>query len=152
MTRAILAGLVLTTLILPGGVAAEEGPASSWAIAIAPSGAEFTVELADTPEKQRLGYMYRDEIGPHEGMLFLFPDVDRHSIWMKNCRVALDILWLDESHRVVHRVLGARPCPERGPCPSMVPPVPSRYVLELASGSADAAGLDLGDRLVVLWP
>jgi len=140
---------------LAAGTAAADGPVPAgtptWAVAIAPSGAEFTLELADTPDKQRLGYMFRDSIGPNEGMLFLFDDVERHGIWMKNCRASLDILWLDGRFRVLHRVLGAVPCPADGPCPSMVPPVPARYVLELAAGSAEAAGLREGDRLVVLW-
>ena len=141
--------IVLAAAGCAGAGAAPEG--AGWAIAMTPSGEEFTLELADTPRKQRLGYMYREEIGPREGMLFLFDDVDVHSIWMRNCIVALDILWLDDGFRVVHQVRGAEPCPAEGPCPSMVPPMTSKYVLELSAGSAAAAAIENGDRLVVLW-
>ena len=131
--------------------AAKAPSDASWAVAMTPSGAEFTVELADTPRKQRLGYMFREEIGPREGMLFLFDGVDVHSIWMRNCVVPLDIIWLDEGFRVLHQIRGAEPCPADGPCPSMVPPMPSRYVLEVAAGSAASAGIENGARLVILW-
>lgn len=146
-------GVVLLTALAVsgcGGTGAAPDDAT-WAIAMTPSGEEFTLELADTPRKRRLGYMFRERIGPREGMLFLFDDVDTHSIWMKNCVVPLDILWLDEGFRVVHQVRGAQPCPAGGPCPSMVPPMTSRYVLELAAGAAASAAIENGDRLVVLW-
>ncbi len=152
MTRVAPAAVLAMTLAISGchGAGAAPGDAT-WAIAMAPSGEEFTLELADTPRKQRLGYMFRERIGPREGMLFLFDDVDAHSIWMKNCVVPLDILWLDEGFRVLHQVRDAQPCPAGGPCPSMVPPVMSRYVLELSAGAAASAAIENGDRLVVLW-
>ena len=142
----IAAGIVL------GCAGASEPMAvdQEWAVAMSPNGSEFTLELAITPEQRRRGYMFREHVGPSEGMLFLFERDDRHSIWMKNCRVALDILWLDASYRVVHRVTGAQPCVEGQPCPSMVPPVPARYVLELAPGSADRAELEPGAKVVIL--
>jgi uncharacterized membrane protein (UPF0127 family) len=121
-----------------------------WAVAVSPNGVEFALELADSPEERRVGYMFREEVGPNEGMLFLFERDERHSIWMKNCLVPLDILWLDASYRVLYRVTDAPPCPDEGPCPSMVSPVPARYVLELAAGGADRAELDVGASLVVL--
>jgi uncharacterized membrane protein (UPF0127 family) len=152
LSRFVPALVVLVALAASGcreaGAAPED---ATWAIAMTPSGEEFTLELADTPRKQRLGYMFRERIGPREGMLFLFDDVDTHSIWMKNCVVPLDILWLDEGFRVLHQVRDARPCPPAGPCPSMVPPMTSRYVLELSAGAAASASIENGDRLVVLW-
>jgi uncharacterized membrane protein (UPF0127 family) len=146
------AALVLATVLMSSCGGSRGAPSSTgWATAIAPSGTEFTLELATTPEQRRRGYMDREEVGPHEGMLFLFDDVDRHGIWMKNCLVPLDILWLDETFRIVHRVESAPPCPPDGECPSMVPPMRSRYVLELAAGASRSAGLEVGDRLVVLF-
>jgi uncharacterized membrane protein (UPF0127 family) len=50
------------------------------------------------------------------GMLFLFGELGKHTIWMKNCKFPIDILWLDENRRVVHleeAVRRARPTPPR---------------------------------------
>ncbi len=120
------------------------------AVAVLPSGDEFMVELAVTPEERRIGYMHRDQVGPSDGMLFLFGSDDIHGIWMKNCRVALDIIWLDQDFRVVHIAPDRQPCEPDGPCPSAYPFRPARYVLELAGGRAAETGLKAGDRVVVL--
>jgi hypothetical protein len=120
------------------------------AVLVLPSGDEFMIELAVTPEERRVGYMHRDEIGPRDGMLFLFETDGAHGIWMKNCKVALDIIWLDRDFRVVHIAPDVQPCEADGPCPSAYPFRPARYVLELASGRAAETGLQPGDKVVVL--
>lgn len=121
------------------------------AVALAPSGEQFFLEIAADDRARALGYMFRASVGSNEGMLFVFDAPGRHGIWMKNCRVALDILWLDARYRVVHMEAGRPPCPPDGPCPSAVPPVAASYVLELAAGSAARAGLRVGDVVVVVW-
>jgi uncharacterized membrane protein (UPF0127 family) len=83
-------------------------------------------------------------------MLFLFEDTDRHSFWMKDCKVALDIVWLDASLRVVWTAVDRAPCPAVGECPSIAPPYPARYVVEFAAGTVAAESLRTGDTLVVL--
>jgi uncharacterized membrane protein (UPF0127 family) len=120
------------------------------ATVILPSGKEFKVEIAADPEKHRLGYMFREYVGPDEGMLFLFDRTERRDFWMKNCKVSLDIIWLDEGLKVVQIAHEAPPCPESGPCPSIVPLRPARYVLELAGGMANRHELAIGNRLVVV--
>ena len=140
--------MLATLLFLLQAVAPAEAVRS--AVVVLPSGDEFMVELAVTPEERRVGYMYRDEIGPREGMLFLFETDGAHGIWMKNCKVALDIIWLDREFRVVHIARDRQPCEPDGPCPSAYPFRPARYVLELASGRAGETGLEAGDKVVVL--
>lgn len=121
-----------------------------WAVAVMPSGAEFSLEIAADPAKRQLGYMYREHVGPREGMLFLFDSPDHHGIWMKNCKTALDIIWLNSAFRVVDMDRNAQPCPAEGACPSRFPAKPARYVLEVAGGTAEHEKLQLGDRLVIL--
>jgi uncharacterized membrane protein (UPF0127 family) len=122
----------------------------SWAVAILPGGGEFTLEVAADPESQARGYMFREKVGPREGLLFTFDETGRHSIWMKNCKVALDVLWLDPGYRVVHIEHGLPPCPDEGECLGTAPLLPSRYVIELAAGSAKAQGVRVGDGIVIL--
>jgi uncharacterized membrane protein (UPF0127 family) len=140
---------LLTLAGLLGAAVAAAGP-TDWAVAVFPSGAGFVLEVAAEPAKRQLGYMYREEVGPHEGMIFLFDAPGRHGIWMKNCKVALDIIWLDEDLRVVEIAAEQPPCPESGPCPTAVPMRAARYVLEVAAGVAAREQLAPGDRLVFL--
>ena len=110
-----------------------------------PSGATFRLEIADDPESRRRGYMFREQVGPDEGMLFVFDGPDRHPIWMKNCKVSLDLIWLDEAGQVVEIARERQPCSAVGPCPSAFPMRLAHYVLEVAGGTAMREGLRRGD-------
>jgi len=108
-------------------------------------GERFTVELAETREKQTLGLMFRDELPDGHGMLFLFPVEAMRSFWMKNTRIPLDIMYFDDELRLIN-VQTARPCRTRN-CPVYPSTAPAKYVLELNAGKADALGVQPGDRL-----
>jgi len=111
-----------------------------------PGGGQVIAELALTPEQQARGLMFREKLGDHEGMLFLFGEEGVHSFWMKNMLISIDILWLDREGRIVHIVAHARPC-RSDPCPSYTPVLPSRFVLEVKAGKSKELGLRPGDRL-----
>jgi uncharacterized membrane protein (UPF0127 family) len=121
-----------------------------FAVAVFPNGAEFALEVAADPESRARGYMFRETIGPREGMVFLFDAPERQGMWMKNCRVPLDLVWLDSAHRVVHLAEDQRPCPADGPCPIVEPMRPALYVLEFAGGTARREGLKVGDTIAFL--
>jgi uncharacterized membrane protein (UPF0127 family) len=148
--RARASFLMLCSALVASEVARADAP-SKWALALLPSGAEFTVEVAADPESRGRGYMFREHVGPREGMLFVFDDVQHHSFWMKNCKVALDVIWLDEQFRVVDVAHERQPCPGAGPCPSVVPLRGARYVLEVRGGTARRESLAVGDRVAILW-
>ena len=135
-------------LALAAALAAPPGPAST--VAVFPNGAAFTLEVAADPESRRIGYMNRDSVGTAEGMLFVFDEDDVHSMWMKNCKIGLDMVWLDANYRVIEFVQHTKPCPPVGDCPSIVPARPSRFVLELASGTVARQSLKVGDTISVL--
>lgn len=121
-----------------------------WAVAILPSGAEFRLEIVTDPVAQARGYMFREEVTDDEGMLFVYPESAHQSFWMKNCKVPLDIIWLDARMRVVGIAADQPPCPEDGPCPSIEPLSAAHYALELRAGMAARHGLVAGDRIQVL--
>jgi len=109
-------------------------------------GQRFTVELADTQEKQALGLMFRDTMPDDHGMLFRFPAEGLRSFWMKNTRIPLDILYFDDDLKLVSVAEDARPCRTQR-CPSYPSKGPARYVLELNAGKAAELGLRPGDVL-----
>jgi uncharacterized membrane protein (UPF0127 family) len=117
--------------------------------AVLPSGAQFRLEIAADQESRLRGYMFREYVGPDEGMLFVFDEPGTHAIWMKNCKVSLDIVWLDDAKRVIEIAHDRQPCPAQGPCPNVFPMRAASYVLELAGGTARREGLSLGDSVTL---
>jgi uncharacterized membrane protein (UPF0127 family) len=111
-----------------------------------PNGTEVTVELAATAEERQLGLMFRDKLDPDQAMLLVFEQEGYYSIWMKNMKIALDILWLDKDKRVVHIERDVPPCKE-DPCPSYISRIPAMYVLEIKAGEVKRNKIKLYDRL-----
>ena len=147
MTRVVRS--VLAVAFLACGVAFA-APAPRWAVAVLPSGHSFSLEVAADELSRQRGYMGRASVGPREGMIFVFDDESQHSFWMKDCKIALDMVWLDAGGHVVWIAANRQPCPATGDCPSIVPPVAARYVVEFGAGIAGKEALKPGDQLVVL--
>ena len=111
-------------------------------------GRNFSVEIADTSEKQALGLMFRDSMPADQAMLFIFSAEAPRSFWMKNTRIPLDIMYFDKDLRMVSISADTPPC-KVSRCPSYPSVVPAKYVLELNAGTAAELGVGLGDVLTV---
>jgi len=101
------------------------------------------VELAVTPDARQLGLMYRDHLDPGNGMLFIFPTAAPQSFWMKNTRIPLDILFLEDTGKIVRLHARTRPFSESG-LPS---DAPVRFVLEVPGGWCADNGIQEGDTV-----
>jgi len=99
------------------------------------------IEIAETEYETQTGLMYRDSMGENQGMLFVFPDVSMHSFYMKNTKIALDIIYIDENLRIASFQENAKPLDETS-LPSIVP---VKYVLEVNAGLAEKWRLEIGD-------
>ena len=102
----------------------------------------YQVELALTPAQRRQGLMYREHLARYGGMLLVYPRSGDHRIWMKNMRIPLRVLWIDEQFRVV-QIKRLVPCQAKS-CPAFSAPLPVRYVLELSDADH---GVAPGDRI-----
>lgn len=111
-------------------------------------GKSFSVEIADTQEKQVLGLMFRDTMPADEGMIFIFPNEAPRSFWMKNTRIPLDIMYFDKDLIMVSISANTPPC-RVNRCPSYPSIKPAMYVLELNAGTASELGVGPGDRLLI---
>lgn len=121
--------------------------------ALPPEAEEAAVALvevaADDYSRQR-GLMFRDELAPDTGMLFIYPGERVRSFWMKNTRIPLSIAYAD---RVGHIVRIADMAPGVGVPDERLPRYSSEraatYALEMELGWFEAHGIRAGDRLVL---
>jgi uncharacterized membrane protein (UPF0127 family) len=141
-----LAAVPLALLLLAGDPAAGRRGEPKGPFAVAPNGHRFLLEIAAKREQRAYGYMHRSRVDRGEGMLFIFPESDFHSFWMKNCLVPLDILWLGDDMGVVYLEHDVPPC-LKDPCPGYPPMSKARYVLEIRAGMAKKSGLQVGERI-----
>jgi uncharacterized membrane protein (UPF0127 family) len=100
-----------------------------------PSGKVLQSEVMVKDEDRAMGLMFRPSLASDRGMLFVFEQPDFHGIWMKNCRFAIDIVWLDEARRVVDVAASVPPC-KADPCPVYQPMGRASYVVEMGAGQA----------------
>jgi uncharacterized protein len=105
--------------------------------------ATFFVELAITDAEQTKGLMFRRQMQPDWGMLFIYPDQDERSFWMENTFIALDMIFIDAAGRIVHIIEEAEPLTRV----QRRSREPARYVLELIGGRAAQVGLQRGHRM-----
>jgi hypothetical protein len=134
-------------LHIPAGLA--QRPAEDPLIAVTlPQGTVIMAELADTVEERARGLMFRPSLEKNRGMLFAFAEPQLWSFWMKNTRIPLDIIWMDQKRRIVHIERRVPICNRTDDgCPQYQPNENAVYVLELAAGSADALKLQRGATL-----
>ncbi|MGL4501033.1 MAG: DUF192 domain-containing protein [Planktothrix sp.] len=105
------------------------------------------LEVAQTPQQQALGLMYRTDLADDRGMLFPFAQPRVVGFWMKNCKIPLDMIFLRDD--VVKAIqVNALPC-EQEPCPTYGPDVPVDRVIELRGGRSQELGLKVGDRIPI---
>src|SRR4051794_16716750 len=103
-----------------------------------PSGKVLQTEVMVSDPDRAMGLMYRPALPLDHGMLFLFERPDFHSIWMAHCKFPIDILWLDEDHKVVSLSEKVPPCTEKDTtkCPIYTPLQRATFVVELNAGQA----------------
>lgn len=110
-------------------------------------GEVIQLEVAQTPQEQAKGLMYRSPLPDDRGMLFPFNPPRPVQFWMKNTPSPLDMVFLRDGE--VQAIVAAAPPCQADPCPTYGPetPVPIDQVLELRSGRAAELGLTVGDRI-----
>ena len=101
----------------------------------------FTVEVAATQDARTRGMMHRDSVAPDAGMLFDFETEQVISIWMRNTRIPLDIIYIRADGTIAKIVANAVPYSLR----PMYSDFPVISVLEIAGGRSAEAGIAPGD-------
>jgi uncharacterized membrane protein (UPF0127 family) len=104
---------------------------------------EVRVELADDLPEQTRGLMERTALGENRGMLFVYPNEEVRSFWMKNTLIPLSIAYIDSDGRIVD-LQDMKPLDDDPP--HYVSAEPARYALEVNQGFFEDHGVKVGDR------
>jgi len=105
--------------------------------------ATLDIEIANDEYATQTGLMYRSSMKNTQGMLFIFPDTDDRSFYMKNTQFPLDIIFIAEDLTIVSFQKNAQPMNET----SLPSEAPAKYVLEVNAGLSDKWSLEKGDTI-----
>ncbi|MEN9891287.1 MAG: hypothetical protein RLY78_1582 [Pseudomonadota bacterium] len=99
-------------------------------------------ELARTPAERQTGLMFRRDLGPNDGMLFVFEEPAVQCFWMRNTLTPLDIAFVEDDGRIVNLDQMA-PLSDDSHCSKK----PVRFVLEMNRGWFARRGIQGGFKL-----
>jgi len=95
----------------------------------------LTVEIADTNEKTSQGLMYRKELPEGTGMLFIFPDEQVRSFWMRNTFIPLSIGFFNAKKELIDiQDMDPSLSEMQTDLPTYVSKGPAQYALEVPKG------------------
>ena len=104
---------------------------------------DFSVELARTSREQQVGLMFRQHIPDNGGMLFIWPAPQESEMWMENCPVPEDMLFVD-ADGVIRNIA-------ENTVPQSLAHIPSggpvKATIELQGGITAKLGIRVGDRI-----
>ncbi len=103
----------------------------------------FSVELARTPREQQVGLMFRTHIDDDGGMLFIWPYPQQSEMWMENCPIPEDMLFVAEDGTI--RSIAENTVPESLAHVSSAGVV--KATIELQGGLTAKLGISVGDRI-----
>lgn len=86
-------------------------------------------EVAAREAERQQGLMYREKMGPNEGMVFLFNAPAGVCMWMKNTLIPLSVAFIDDSGKIVN-IEDMQPQTTDSHCAKK----PVRYALEMNLG------------------
>ena len=140
----IRAAAFLAVLTLPGTVWAEAACTPTRLDLRWDGGQEsFAVEIADDGEERARGLMFRTELAPASGMLFVYDAPKHPQFWMKNTLIPLDMVFADATGTVTRVHADA--------VPGDLTPIDGgegvQFVLEINAGLAAKLGIAPGTVL-----
>lgn len=129
--RALLGALLAGTAL----AAAADMPRTDLTAGFHRIEAEVALNQADRMQ----GLMHRTQMAPNQGMLFIFPQADRHCMWMKNTLIPLSVAFLDDTGHIIN-VRDMQPQTETSHCADKA----ARFALEMNQGWFAAKGIKAG--------
>lgn len=143
VTRLLIRSLLLLAIIQPTLVSAAGAGVPVIPLRIADH--IFTVEVAHTEPARMHGLMKRTSLPENGGMLFVFREISRHSMWMVNTPLPLSVAFLDK-HGVILNIADMTPHARQAHESIGL----SRYAIEMHQGWFKARQIKAGHQVLGL--
>lgn len=143
MKKFLIALSAASTLVF--ALAAPAAHAQQKKFAVIPLTAGLYViqaEVAATEAEREQGLMFRKNMGPNEGMVFLFGAPAKACMWMKNTLLPLSVAFIDSKGRILN-IEDMQPQTLDSHCSSK----PATYALEMNLGWFKRKNLVPGDTI-----
>lgn len=105
----------------------------------------ITAEVASNDSARSRGLMYRKELKPNHGMLFVFDQPNVQCFWMRNTVLALSIAFIQDDG-TISNIADMQPMTDTSHCST----APVRYALEMEQGWFAKRGLETGKKITGL--
>ena len=103
---------------------------------------QIEAQVALAPEQRSIGLMFRRDMAPHEGMLFVFEQPAMQCFWMKNTLLPLTAAFVADDGVIVN-LADMKPQTTDSHCSTR----PVRFVLEMNQGWFAKKGIKAGYKL-----
>jgi len=105
-------------------------------------GHALTTEIASTEPQRSQGLMHRRMLPENRGMLFVFPRIEQHGMWMMNTYIPLSVAFLD-AEGVIINIADMTPHSQDVHAAQR----PARYALEANRGWFAQRGIQPGAKV-----
>ena len=135
MIKAVIAGLLLCVSTIAFSAELPE-------IRLTIGKSSVTAEVANTENQRATGLMNRRMLPEDRGMLFVFPEIALHAMWMMNTYVPLSVAFLDREGVIINIEDMQPQTQDTHPAAR-----PARYALEVNLGWFRKRGIKPGDKV-----
>lgn len=102
----------------------------------------LTAEVADNDANRTQGLMHRRMLPENRGMLFVFPNIAFHGMWMMNTHIPLSVAFIDDAGVIIN-IEDMQPHTRDAHSAAK----PARYALEMNLGWFRKRGIKPGSRI-----
>ena len=135
--------LLIAVIITSCSSEPEPKPTTPLMIKTSRGDIRFMVEVANTPEDLKTGLMYRTNLGFNSGMIFNIYPVRPMTMWMKNTKIPLDMLFIGPDASIIMIKENAEPMSEE----HIICKEPVRAVIEINAGQVKRHDIKIGDKV-----
>tara|TARA_B100000609_G_C17172231_1_gene412313 strand:+ start:50 stop:454 length:405 start_codon:yes stop_codon:yes gene_type:complete len=94
------------------------------------NGAKLSIEISESDIERATGLMNRDTLSENSGMLFVWPEISRKCMWMKDTKIPLSVAYLDHKF-LIREIKNLEPLSTESICSSSES---IKYALEVNQG------------------